>query len=636
MVTDQHAPTLSGTCTPTASSEELSLSPTSVLPLPPGFTPEGVEIALIDQQTLYLIEHAIPGGRDVFLHLLYYATTRPETAMQRSLFTATGESNDEAIALICSVEALAKSPRSPFKSPDAYLRRLLVLEYLQVVRRVFHRTYTEFRIPLGRRMLHIPTLLASLWELHEAYKDEKVKQLARKVAKRLQMDEFLAQVAIPQQTALAPDLAPVLGVLTGILEAHGLREDVTLLSEACSIIAGLLVPEKFGRVDAKVGEFLTALRRRHPVARKKTGDSVGQVGDSAAGETCPPDQLQRARMTETGEFPTTESPICKGKPQKRRSFRRNSGELAALFTMNSPKFGQVGQIFAKTGDSAAGVSIIALSPQNITYKGGTIIDAGGCESANPSVGAPSVQLENRPLEEIRREAKFYESFFDNGRSRKWTGSLINVLRETPKEIKRLAAVGAVFYSYFPQPDGRTVYSPGGWFTSACRRYSQPGVAVPSEVRAWAETHLPLKEIRRRIKEGSRLPEEQTLPWVGASEPVEADEHQDELPQEHAMTTEWDDVQAFDDSQQSAYPLPIAPTRSCLGSWMDYEQAERLQDRILREGAMYCLRAEVRPGQGERCTVVVTWPGRPGEIEIINEEDWIDYFREVKECFDELQ
>ncbi len=103
-----------------------------------------------------------------------------------------------------------------------------------------------------------------------------------------------------------------------------------------------------------------------------------------------------------------------------------------------------------------------------------------------------------------------------------------------------------------------------------------------------------------------------------------------------MTTEWDDVQAFDDSQQSAYPLPIAPTRSCLGSWMDYEQAERLQDRILREGAMYCLRAEVRPGQGERCTVVVTWPGRPGEIEIINEEDWIDYFREVKECFDELQ
>jgi len=80
----------------------------SALPLPFGFTPEGVEIALIDQRTLSLVEHAVPGGRDVFVHLLYYATISPQTTMQRSLFAATGESNDEAIALISSVEVLAK------------------------------------------------------------------------------------------------------------------------------------------------------------------------------------------------------------------------------------------------------------------------------------------------------------------------------------------------------------------------------------------------------------------------------------------------------------------------------------------------------------------------------------------------
>jgi len=241
----------------------------SALPLPFGFTPEGVEIALIDQRTLSLVEHAVPGGRDVFVHLLYYATISPQTTMQRSLFAATGESNDEAIALISSVEVLAKSPNSPFRSPDAYQRRLLALESLQVVRRIFHRSYTELRIPLRSRVLHIPSLLASLWELHEQYKDEKVKQLARKVAKRLQTGEFLTSSPQNTSTTLDPELAPVLGVLDGMLKAHGLQEDIALLTNACTIIAGLLLPEKYGQVGEKMGEFLATLGKRRPAARKK-------------------------------------------------------------------------------------------------------------------------------------------------------------------------------------------------------------------------------------------------------------------------------------------------------------------------------------------------------------------------------
>jgi hypothetical protein len=50
------------------------------LPVPDGFAPEGVAEACIDQTTLSLVQSALPpriGGRDLFVHLLYYATLDP-------------------------------------------------------------------------------------------------------------------------------------------------------------------------------------------------------------------------------------------------------------------------------------------------------------------------------------------------------------------------------------------------------------------------------------------------------------------------------------------------------------------------------------------------------------------------------
>jgi hypothetical protein len=115
---------------------------------------------------------------------------------------------------------------------------------------------------------------------------------------------------------------------------------------------------------------------------------------------------------------------------------------------------------------------------------------------------------NRPLEELSREAAFYTSFFGNKRERQWTGLLLQVLKETPEEVKRQAAISAVYYSYFPLPGGQTLYRPDSWFTSACRGYARHAAVMPAEVRAWAATDLPLGEICRRIREGSRLPHEQ--------------------------------------------------------------------------------------------------------------------------------
>lgn len=111
--------------------------------------------------------------------------------------------------------------------------------------------------------------------------------------------------------------------------------------------------------------------------------------------------------------------------------------------------------------------------------------------------------ESRSLEDLRREAAFYVSFF--GDARRWTGSLFNVLRSTPEKVVRQAAVAAVYYSSFPLASGQKIFNPASWFTSACRQYAEPEAAVPAEVQAWSETDLPLEEIRRCIQMGIRLP-----------------------------------------------------------------------------------------------------------------------------------
>ncbi len=113
--------------------------------------------------------------------------------------------------------------------------------------------------------------------------------------------------------------------------------------------------------------------------------------------------------------------------------------------------------------------------------------------------------ENRSLDELRREAAWYASFF--GDARRFTGSLFNVLRSTPEKAVRQAAVAAVYYSSFPLASGQKIFNPASWFTSACRHYAEPEVAVPAEVQAWAEMDLSLEEIRRCIQLGIRLPSE---------------------------------------------------------------------------------------------------------------------------------
>ena len=105
--------------------------------IPEGYQPEGVVTTIFAKETIYLLEHALPprpGGLRIFAHLLYYGTVSPKTAMQKSLFEATGETQDEVIVLITSVEALAKSPGSPC-GPETYLKILLILEKLKVIRR---------------------------------------------------------------------------------------------------------------------------------------------------------------------------------------------------------------------------------------------------------------------------------------------------------------------------------------------------------------------------------------------------------------------------------------------------------------------------------------------------------------------
>ncbi len=86
------------------------------VPVPQGFCPEGVAQTCFDDDLLFLVEHAIPpsiGGKRVFAHLLYYATLDPRTTMQHSLLNTLGEYGDEAIVLIDSIEALARSKGSP-------------------------------------------------------------------------------------------------------------------------------------------------------------------------------------------------------------------------------------------------------------------------------------------------------------------------------------------------------------------------------------------------------------------------------------------------------------------------------------------------------------------------------------------
>lgn len=202
---------------------------------------------------------------------------------------------------------------------------------------------------------------------------------------------------------------------------------------------------------------------------------------------------------------------------------------------------------------------------------------------------------------------------------------MKMLKETTKEARRLAAIGAMYYSVFPQPDGTTLYSPGGWFTAACRRYCRPEAVIPAEVRAWAETTLPLQDIQRLVKAGCRLPTDDTRFWGNNGQDTDG---QANVPvaQDACVTEEtapW--------TQHVALSAPQATpdtTRPRIG--MDRAQAEQLCARILRDGAGYALQAVVHPGERSQYTILVTWQNDGTRVNILHEADWETYWTAVQE------
>jgi hypothetical protein len=119
--------------------------------------------------------------------------------------------------------------------------------------------------------------------------------------------------------------------------------------------------------------------------------------------------------------------------------------------------------------------------------------------------------DTRDIEEIRQEALLYQSLFDGKRACRWIGSLIDIVKATPPDARRYAAIATLYFSYFSLPDGRYITAPGGFFTSVCKRYRVPDVEIPAEVRAWSETGQSLLAIKGALEQGLRHPALALLP-----------------------------------------------------------------------------------------------------------------------------
>ncbi len=192
---------------------------------------------------------------------------------------------------------------------------------------------------------------------------------------------------------------------------------------------------------------------------------------------------------------------------------------------------------------------------------------------------------------------------------------MDVVRETPPEAKHYAAVATLFYSYFPLPDGRYVSTPGAFFTNACKRYRQSGAKIPADVRAWAETGQSLRMIKEALELGQRHPAQAPLPAFSEQE-AERGVPSDEVNRDSVY------------SKPITYELP-GSCQSRLRTWMDQGGAERLRDRIVREGRDYQIQARVVPGSRQGTfAVVITWGGC--DVDILNEADWEQYFNDTKD------
>ena len=602
--------------------------------VPQGFAPEGVAPAVFDEQTLYLVHHALPTNlRGVFAHLLYYATLDPRTSMQQSLFQVTGETRDEAIALISSVEALAKTPGSPC-GPHTYLKVLLIMEALKIIRRTFHRTYTEIHIFVGKRAIHLPALLEALRQLHTDYRDKKVRQLARKVAKRLKSGEFAAYSAVPSAT-VSPGLEPVADVLISLLKEHGVgRVHVPSLTEACDLIAQALLAG--GRVPAKKGEFIEGVRYQLHQTGAPLDDSDVVSGDSVGGMGRPSrksrpkrgdltqgsgDSVVQSAQEGVGESPqidpllgdsiAAESPTNAHSRQNRDTKRPKRGDSAAIFAMESPALAQNGSVSAQPGDSDRGVSI-SDHYLSLTNKERTLNDS------PPECCANSPYRDTRPIEEIRAEARTYALFLDGHTH--WMGKLITCIQQTPPAILDLAVVDTLYHTYFPDFRGKP-QRPGAWFASRCTEYAQPGARIPEPVRQWADTGQSFQEIEEALRRGLHLPTEQFLPFGEGHD--RSDLSANGAPDEETLV--------YPESASWAR-RPATPGESLLNTHMDHKTAEILRERIITEGRSFGLEARVAPAEREgEALVVVTWDGV--DVDIVSPDDWVRYFADTKACFE---
>jgi len=587
--------------------------PVSVVPA--GFSPEGVEVTCADPATLYLAEHALPPKYSGLLaHLLLYATRDPKATMQLSLFHTTGEAYNEAILLISSVDALAKSPDSQWGA-ETYHKGLLIYESLHIIRRKFHRHYTEIRIPLGKREIHLPALIAALRRLHDEYDNVKVKQLAKKVAKRLKSGEFTASTGTSDMTA--PKLKQV---LMQVLREHGIEENYIkpmILNQACEIIAQVMRPESAGRFIDKPGEFASPSNTHLPWTTPKMGES-----DCTSGESIEPGDKEEGSSivpveAQPGELVDTESPetTCLRRRQQKRQSKK--GDVEALFSMESPEIMHIGSIGARSGEFDAGLSVSAHSPNNITNREDkTLID---------SDPAQQPYRDPRPIEEIQAEAGMYATLFDGEGNGRWMGKLVECIRATPPQVRRLAAINTLYQTYFPDYRGKP-QRPGAWFAARCTEYASPAGKIPRPIRVWSETGKDYYEIQYALQQGCRVPSEVQLPWMakdGNQVTIKNEERQEVFAEPHSQ------VDSLRASQPTWKELQRSPHHSQLNTWMNQEAAEQLRHRIVQEGRSFGVKAVVRPGTKQGYVVVTTWDGVNEEMG--NEAEWVRYFAEVQEC-----
>lgn len=278
-----------------------------------------------------------------------------------------------------------------------------------------------------------------------------------------------------------------------------------------------------------------------------------------------------------------------------------------IFALESPNFISETAQSPSLGDFHTNVSIIDYYLDNsLSQKEETIIDTQTETRAYQDM---------RAIEEIRREARFYASFFDNKRYRNWMGSLMNVLRETPPEAKQYAAIATLFYSYFPLPDGRFVTTPGGFFTNICKQYRQPCAHIPADVQAWHQSGQSLQAMKDALAQGIRHPAQAQL--FSLALPDEQQERQEAETQCEAM-----------------YPLSL-PDRLLSQhlqrrTWMTHDDALHLWGRIKREGRSYHIEAAIISDEEhpQAFVVMVTWDGWQEPMR--NEDEWIQYFAHTKD------